>query len=101
MLLVSTIRRRWKSFPLAGVAAPYVPCAPARGTHRWQRFVRPDELAIAVGRVGPFPAHLRGMRYPPPVYRASRIRDTPINYIKTFARPVDENAPTANLNDRR
>ena len=45
MLVVSTLNRTWKSYALAIVAAEYVLGWLPRGTHDWNRFVTPDELA--------------------------------------------------------
>jgi 2-polyprenyl-6-hydroxyphenyl methylase/3-demethylubiquinone-9 3-methyltransferase len=86
MLFASTIDRTWKSFLLAIVGAEYVLGVLPRGTHRWQRFVRPAELADAAVRGGLAQTDLRGMRYLPLVHRASWTRDTQVNYIAAFAR---------------
>ena len=45
MLVVSTLNRTWKSYALAIVAAEYVLGWLPRGTHDWNRFVTPEELA--------------------------------------------------------
>jgi 2-polyprenyl-6-hydroxyphenyl methylase/3-demethylubiquinone-9 3-methyltransferase len=45
LMVVSTINRNWKSFALAIVGAEYVLRWLPRGTHRWEKFVTPDELA--------------------------------------------------------
>jgi 2-polyprenyl-6-hydroxyphenyl methylase/3-demethylubiquinone-9 3-methyltransferase len=45
MLVVSTLNRTWKSYALAIVAAEYVLGWLPRGTHNWNRFITPDELA--------------------------------------------------------
>jgi 2-polyprenyl-6-hydroxyphenyl methylase/3-demethylubiquinone-9 3-methyltransferase len=57
-----------------------------RGTHRWRRFVRPDELDAAARAAGFARSDLRRMRYLPLLHRAAWIRDTSVNYIATFAR---------------
>jgi 2-polyprenyl-6-hydroxyphenyl methylase/3-demethylubiquinone-9 3-methyltransferase len=45
LMVVSTINRNWKSFALAIVGAEYVLRWLPRGTHQWEKFVTPDELA--------------------------------------------------------
>ena len=45
MMVVSTLNRNWKSFALAIVGAEYVLRWLPRGTHQWDKFVTPDELA--------------------------------------------------------
>jgi len=89
LLFASTIDRTWKSFALAIVGAEYILRVLPRGTHRWQRFVRPAELAAAVGRAGLQQTDLRGMRYLPLLHRASWCRDTRVNYLAAFARGAD------------
>jgi 2-polyprenyl-6-hydroxyphenyl methylase/3-demethylubiquinone-9 3-methyltransferase len=45
LMVVSTLNRNWKSFALAIVGAEYVLRWLPRGTHRWEKFITPDELA--------------------------------------------------------
>src|SRR6476659_6167551 len=54
MMVISTLNRNWKSFALAIVGAEYVLRWLPRGTHRWDKFVTPDELEAAMEK-----AHLR------------------------------------------
>jgi 2-polyprenyl-6-hydroxyphenyl methylase/3-demethylubiquinone-9 3-methyltransferase len=90
LLLASTIDRTWKSFVFAIVGAEYVLRVLPRGTHQWQRFVRPCELAAAAAGAGLQQIDLRGMRYLPFWHRATWCRDTRVNYMATFvhAAPV-------------
>jgi len=93
MLFASTIDRTWKSFLFAIVGAEYLLRVLPRGTHEWRRFVRPAELAAAVGRAGLAQTDLRGMRYLPIVHRASWTRDTQVNYIASFVRDAGAALP--------
>ena len=86
LLFASTIDRTWKSFVFAIAGAEYILRVLPRGTHQWRRFVRPSELAAAVGRAGLQQTDLRGMRYLPLLHRASWCRDTRVNYMAAFAR---------------
>ena len=101
MLFASSIDRTWKSFLLPIVGTEYVLHLLPRGTHQWQRFVRPAELAAAHGRAGLVQTDLRGMRYLPRVHRASWTRGTRVNYTAAFVRYRGPQAPAAGLNDRR
>jgi len=101
MLVASTIDRTWKSYCFAILGAEIVLRVLPRGTHQWQRFVRPAELAAATGRTGLVQTDLRGMRYLPLVHRASWVQDTRVNYTAVFARPAAVPAPHAGLNDTR
>lgn len=89
LLLASTIDRTWKSFVFAIVGAEYVLRLLPRGTHRFQRFVRPAELASAAARAGLAQVEIRGMRYSPLRHRASWSQDTRVNYLATFVRRPD------------
>jgi 2-polyprenyl-6-hydroxyphenyl methylase / 3-demethylubiquinone-9 3-methyltransferase len=84
LLFASTIDRTWKSYLFAIVGAEYVLRVLPRGTHQWRRFVRPAELAEAVGRSGLKQSDLRGMEYNPWKHTASWCRDTRVNYISVF-----------------
>ena len=84
LLIASTIDRTWKSFVFAIVGAEYVLRVLPRGTHQWARFVRPTELAAAVGRSGLEQRDLRGMRYLPVLHKASWCQDTRVNYIASY-----------------
>lgn len=48
LMIAATLNRTLKSFALAIVGAEYVLRWLPRGTHRWDRFVTPDELARAM-----------------------------------------------------
>ena len=86
LLFASTIDRTWKSLIFAIIGTEYVLRVLPRGTHQWIRFVRPAELAMAIGRSGLHQCDLRGMRYLPWLHRASWCKDTRVNYIAAFRR---------------
>jgi len=88
LLVASTIDRTAKSFLFAIVGAEYLFRVLPRGTHQWRRFVRPAELAAAASQAGLVPLEQRGMRYLPVLHRASWVRDTSVNYIAAFRRPL-------------
>ena len=52
LIALSTLNRTLKSFALAIVGAEYVLRWLAPGTHRWEQFVTPDELAAALRAAG-------------------------------------------------
>jgi 2-polyprenyl-6-hydroxyphenyl methylase/3-demethylubiquinone-9 3-methyltransferase len=51
-MIVATINRTLKSFALAIVGAEYVLRWLPRGTHQWQKFITPNELAATLERHG-------------------------------------------------
>lgn len=87
LLLVSTLNRTAKSFLLAIVGAEYVLGWLPRGTHQWQRFVRPDELARWVRPAGLRPVDQTGMIFDPLRNTWRLGRDTDVNYWFAAARP--------------
>jgi 2-polyprenyl-6-hydroxyphenyl methylase/3-demethylubiquinone-9 3-methyltransferase len=62
-LVFSTLNRTPRAFVEAIVGAEYVLRWLPRGTHRWDRFVRPSELAFALGEGGARVTDLTGLGY--------------------------------------
>ncbi len=86
LLLVSTLNRTAKSFLLAIVGAEYILGWLPRGTHKWERFVRPDELARWVRPAGLVAVDRTGMIFDP-LRNAWRLgRDTDVNFWFAAAR---------------
>lgn len=86
-LFLSTLDRRPMSFLLGIVAAEYVLGLLPRGTHRYDRFLRPSEL-ISLGRqAGLQPVALAGLHYDPIGKRAWRTDKPKINYLLCMRKP--------------
>lgn len=88
LLVLSTINRTLKSFALAIVGAEYVLRWLPVGTHQWNRFVTPDELATACARTGLTFGRLQGVIYHPLRDAWLLSEDTDVNYMATAARPA-------------
>lgn len=86
-LVLSTINRNLKSYALAIVAAEYVLGWLPRGTHQWDRFVTPDELARHVTAAGLSPPTFMGIVYDPLRDTWSLSKDTDVNYLSFAAKP--------------
>ena len=85
-LFLSTLDRRPASFLLGIVAAEYLLGLLPRGTHRYDRFLRPSEL-IEMGRqAGLHPIALEGLGYDPLSRRAWRSPQPKINYLLCLAK---------------
>ena len=52
-----------------------------KGTHNWQSFVKPSELADAARHSGLEPLHFKGMGYNPFTEQYSLNSDTSVNYL--------------------
>ena len=87
MLILSTINRTVKSYALAIVAAEYVMGWLPRGTHQWERFVTPDELARHIAAAGLAPPRFSGFVYNPLRDAWSLSPETDVNYLASAARP--------------
>ena len=86
---VSTLSRTPRSYALAILAAEHLLRWVPPGTHDWDRFVRPEELAMQMEEStgGLRMALLSGMQLNPLTRTWSLGRDTAVNYIAFFAKP--------------
>ena len=87
LMIAATINRTLKSFALAIVGAEYVLGWLPRGTHRWDRFVTPNELETALVRGGLRPSGKTGVIYHPLADRWQLSSDTDVNYMLTAEKP--------------
>ncbi|WJR78101.1 bifunctional 2-polyprenyl-6-hydroxyphenol methylase/3-demethylubiquinol 3-O-methyltransferase UbiG [Bradyrhizobium sp. NP1] len=81
MMVVSTLNRNWKSFALAIVGAEYVLRWLPRGTHQWDKFVTPDELAKYLLDNRLVVTDQTGVVYSPFADKWSLSADTDVNYM--------------------
>lgn len=81
MLIMSTINRTLRSYALGIVAAEMILRWLPQGTHRWEKFVKPSELAAALRNAGMEVSALAGLSYRP-LSRAWAIdADVSVNYL--------------------
>lgn len=80
-LFVSTLNRNVKSFLMAIVGAEYVLRLLPRGTHEYERFIRPSELAGWARGAGLALRHTAGLHYDPFGDRCRLSDDVSVNYI--------------------
>jgi 2-polyprenyl-6-hydroxyphenyl methylase/3-demethylubiquinone-9 3-methyltransferase len=81
LMVAATINRTMKSFALAIVGAEYVLRWLPRGTHSWDKFVTPDELARAMEDNGLRVSDERGVIYNIFADRWELSNDTDVNYM--------------------
>jgi 2-polyprenyl-6-hydroxyphenyl methylase / 3-demethylubiquinone-9 3-methyltransferase len=81
LLFVATLNRTAKSFALAIVGAEYILRWLPRGTHRWDKFVTPDELETAIEATGLRIADETGVIYNLLADRWQLGRDMDVNYM--------------------
>jgi len=85
-LFVSTLNRNFKSFALAIVGAEHVLRMLPRGTHEYERFIRPSELVALARPDAPQRADLADLLEDPFSERSALTADTSINYLAHFRR---------------
>ena len=89
IMAVATINRTLKSFALAIVGAEYLLRWLPRGTHRWEKFVTPDELATALEDCGLAVIDETGMNYELLADRWRLSSDMDVNYMMIAQKPSD------------
>jgi 2-polyprenyl-6-hydroxyphenyl methylase/3-demethylubiquinone-9 3-methyltransferase len=83
----STINRNAKAFLFAIVGAEHVLRLLPRGTHEYDKFVRPSELATHVRSAGLAIIELRGMTFNPLSRRFALSADADVNYLVACRKP--------------
>jgi 2-polyprenyl-6-hydroxyphenyl methylase/3-demethylubiquinone-9 3-methyltransferase len=87
--IASTLNRTPKSLLFAIVGAEYVLGWLPRGTHRWDRFLKPSEFAAVLRRHGLKERDIRGLVYDLLAGEWRLGRDLGVNYLIVAARPTD------------
>lgn len=88
LMLISTLNRTLRSWALAIIGAEYVLRWVPAGTHQWDRFVTPDELAQHLNAAGLQPEGFDGMIYDPMRDEWRLASDTAINYFAAAVKPA-------------
>jgi len=87
LFFAATLNRTLKSFALAIVGAEYVLGWLPKGTHRWEQFVKPSELAATIGKAGLRTFDRTGVVYDPLTDIWRQSRDMDVNYMLAARRP--------------
>lgn len=77
----STLNRNAKAWLMAVVGAEHVLKLLPKGTHEYQRFIRPSELGRWCRQSGLAPQCFKGLGYNPITQRYSLSEDTSVNYL--------------------
>jgi 2-polyprenyl-6-hydroxyphenyl methylase / 3-demethylubiquinone-9 3-methyltransferase len=86
MMVAATLNRTMKSFALAIVGAEYILRWLPRGTHRWDKFVTPDELETAMSHADLRVVDERGVIYNLLSDTWQLSDDMDVNYMLTAAK---------------
>jgi len=88
LMVVATINRTLKSFAFIIVGAEYILRLLPRGTHQWDKLVRPDELEAAVERNGLKVVDERGVALDFLAGELKLSNDMDVNYMMLAERPA-------------
>lgn len=88
-VLMATLNRTAKAFALAIVGAEYVLGMVPKGTHEYEKFIRPSELDTWARGAGLELADLRGLEYQPLAGQFRLSGDVGVNYFADYRRPSD------------
>jgi 2-polyprenyl-6-hydroxyphenyl methylase / 3-demethylubiquinone-9 3-methyltransferase len=88
LMLLSTLNRTLKAFLLAIVGGEYVLRWLPVGTHQWERFITPEELARYLRAAGLAAPTIRGLVYNPLADAWSLGADTDVNYLASASKPA-------------
>jgi 2-polyprenyl-6-hydroxyphenyl methylase/3-demethylubiquinone-9 3-methyltransferase len=81
VMVVATINRTFRSFALAIIGAEYVLGWLPKGTHQWEKFVTPEELAAWLQAAGLTVRATDGVIFNPLTLSWSRSADCAVNYM--------------------
>ncbi len=88
LIIFSTINRTLKAWALAIVGAEYVLRWLPRGTHQWDRFVTPEELARHCAEAGLKAPRFEGMTYNPLRDVWTLAADIDVNYLASATKQI-------------
>jgi len=87
LMLVSTINRTMKAAALAIVGAEYVLRWLPRGTHQYEKLVRPEEIEGPLARSGMQVLEMKGVFFNPLQNQWNLSSDIDVNYMALACRP--------------
>ncbi len=87
LMFVATINRTLKAYALAIFGAEYVLRWLPKGTHSFEKLVRPSEIEAPIGEAGMTVIDRSGVSYNPLTDTWSQSRDMDVNYMLLAERP--------------
>lgn len=83
-VFLSTLNRNLKAYLFAIIGAEYILGLIPKGTHRYEKFIRPSELTAWARAVNLKPLGIRGIEYYPLSRRFRLGSDIAVNYLMAF-----------------
>ena len=87
-MFFSTINRNPKAYLFAVIGAEYLLRMLPKGTHDYEKFITPAELAQFIRNAGMDIDSLKGMSYNPLTKMYSLNQDTSVNYLVACSRSL-------------
>lgn len=84
----ATLNRTWSSYLFVILASEYILGIMRKGTHHYQRLVKPSEMVRWGRAAGLSRQHLCGLRYLPLLGYTSLCKSTRMNYLMHFIKPL-------------
>jgi 2-polyprenyl-6-hydroxyphenyl methylase/3-demethylubiquinone-9 3-methyltransferase len=94
-VVVSTINRTPRAYGLAVVGAEYLLRLLPRGTHSYEKFIRPSELAAWARAAGLELVDVAGLDYDPFTRQARLVSDARVNYLMLLRKIEAEHGAAA------
>lgn len=94
LMLVSTINRTFKAAALAIIGAEYVLRWLPRGTHQYEKLVRPEEIEAPLGNAGMEITDRTGVFFNPLQNQWNLSSDMDVNYMMLARRPGPAGQPS-------
>jgi 2-polyprenyl-6-hydroxyphenyl methylase / 3-demethylubiquinone-9 3-methyltransferase len=91
LMFVATLNRTLKSFALAIVGAEYILGWLPKGTHEWEKFIKPTELKDWLGESGAVTKAESGVTYHPIASEWRKAKDMDVNYMLVAQTSVESN----------
>jgi len=88
-VFVSTLNRTPRAYLMAILGAEYVLRLLPPGTHTYEKFIRPSELAAWARAAGLAQVDIAGLDYEPFSRRTRLTDDAGVNYLMHFRKPAD------------
>ncbi|MFV0432120.1 MAG: bifunctional 2-polyprenyl-6-hydroxyphenol methylase/3-demethylubiquinol 3-O-methyltransferase UbiG [Alphaproteobacteria bacterium] len=88
LIFISTINRTPKAIVLAKYAAEYLLNLAPKGTHEWQKFVKPSELQTIAHHLNLEVKGISGFKFYPLGNRWKLCRNVDMNYIICLQKPI-------------
>jgi len=88
IIILATMNRTAKAFALAVVGAEYVLGWLPRGTHDWNKFLKPEELSGPLSEAGLVCENAQGVSFNPLSDQWRLTNDTAVNYLLVATRPT-------------